>query len=120
MNKQDNIKNIQWFKKNFKKKIEGLEVERDERIQEILDKHIKEHAKFKVGDFLRAEKINFFIKVEHIDAKFYDWDGGSISIYYYGYPYKKLNGQLVRTKFNELECLSHPILINVDENNMVL
>lgn len=122
MTTQDNIKNIQFFEKTFKRKIEGLEHEKKERIQDILDAHVDEHAKFKVGDILRAEKINFFIKVERMDAKFYGYDGGSIDIRYYGKPYKKLKGQLIRTKQTEDECLceEHSILITVDDNDKVI
>ena len=83
--------------------------------------YVKSYASHKVGDFLRAPKINFFIKVERIEGKYYNYDGGSISIYYRGYAYKKLNGQLVRTKSQELNSLGdNAILIKVDENNNII
>ena len=90
-------------------------------VDNLLNQHIKENAIYGIGDFLRAKKINFFIKVERIDAKFYDYDGGNICIYYYGKAYKKVDGYLIRTKSTEEECLTEDaICIIVDDDNKVI
>lgn len=106
---------------HFKETVEKLEIEKDKKINELVKLYVVENARYKVGDFIRTEKINFFIKIEFIDGRFYTYDDGHINICYYGLPYKKVDGKLVRTKSNEIERLGdNAVLIKVNENNMVL
>jgi len=71
------------------------------KINQLRNDYVEKNRKYNVGDFVY--NVTGIIKIERVGYEVF-WN--NIEIVYYGYRYKKLKGELLRTKDNKLSCIS--------------
>lgn len=84
----------------FKKKEEEILNHAQSEIRTLRANYIKDKSKFNVGDFIY--NVTGIIKVDKITSERFLND---IEIIYQGYRYRKIKGELVRTKSNSISSM---------------
>jgi len=73
-------------------------------IHKLRETFVKENSDFKIGDFIY--NVTGIIKISRIEYNINKWSD-TPEILYYGLRYKKINGELLRTKDKKISSLSH-------------
>lgn len=82
----------------------ALHAELHRKLYDLRMEYVHENAEFKVGDFIY--NVTGIIKVSNIG---YEVTSGHIDIKYSGYRYKKVGGELLRTKDNKISSLMYSL-----------
>ena len=72
-------------------------IQREADVDHFLQKYANEHAYFGIGDTLKVNNMNSYLKVEGISARLH-YVNNRIVIIYSGTYYRKVRGQMVLTK----------------------
>ena len=89
--------------------------EADARLHRLRLWFVEENAEFKIGDFIY--NVTGIIKVDKIT---YEMFGNEPVIVYKGLRYKKVKGELIRTKDNNISTLIHNLKIIYNFENIIL
>ena len=101
MNKEDYIKREHKLYTQYKTELHKLRTE-----------YVEKNKKFNVGDFVF--NVTGIIKVERIG---YELFFANTEIVYYGYKYRKLKAEVIRTKDNQILSLSESYNLKLLINN---
>jgi len=105
---ENTIKLINAYEDDYEQKSNELRIERDTKVSNALQEYADKNAKFKIGDFLKPDKLELYIKVDTIEGEQY-WR--KVDVLYSGLRYKKVNGKMVRTKRMEKTRLTQSRLV---------
>jgi hypothetical protein len=77
-----------------------LHSELHRKLYDLRMEYVHENAKFKIGDFIG--NVTGIIRIQNVG---YEVTNAHIEIKYSGYRYKKVNGELIRTKDSKISTL---------------
>lgn len=108
---------------------DALNVKLEEHIKAAKESHSKNmnyldrlyidaEAKYNIGDIIRAEKINKFIKIEKRTVSRYL--NNRVEIVYHGLSYKKVDNEFIRTKNKTVHRFSDKAILIKKGNDSVL
>jgi len=88
----------------YLKEQEKIEDKYKTSIHKLRKKNIEKNAEFKVGDYIY--NVTGIIKIDRIGYNIWKWSD-TPEIIYYGLRYKKIGGELFRTKDKNESSLQH-------------
>lgn len=99
-------------KEDYTKREHELYTQYKTELHKLRTEYVEKNKKFNVGDFVF--NVTGIIKVEHIGyVLFFD----NVQIIYYGYRYRKVKGEILRTKDNQISSLNESHNLKLLINN---